>query len=248
MFRVPSLKIIKIVVWSMMFAVIAGLLVLVFSAGLYHQQKTGRRSTAAAESESGYRYARPAHRIKAFAYTHHIGGNKSISLQCSYLTVNRKKMRGIRLGLIKEAVLVNGLFQLYRYPRSNPLDKRDTIHDKQGSRDIHQTFLPKNIFPANFGNITNIVIHPIIFEIFTHNHLSTKITAQSAEFNLTRQHFRFTGNVHMVSGDREIKLKRMEFNPENEQLTGTDYILKTPDGTTFGKQIKTDLYLGKTDK
>jgi hypothetical protein len=186
-----------------------------------------------------------------------VGEKKEVFIQCSYLTVNRKKIKGLRLGLIKEAVLFNGVIRLYQYPQNiNPAWPEKTVSDQnntspgtQKSRDVLETIAAKDSpLVSSFKNITSVTIHPVVVELYTHNQLATKITARSAVFDLTQRNIIFSGRVHVLSGNRELILDRLTLNPENKQLAGTDFRLITPDGHTSGKQIITDLYLGKIDE
>jgi hypothetical protein len=252
-YKAPSLKIIKILLWSVMVSVFSGTLFL-FAVSKW---QTETKDPAVSREEPGYRYARATHRIKDFTYTSHVGEKKELFIQCSYLTVNRKKIKGIRLGLIKEAVLVNGVIRLYQYPRENNRnspekagsDQNSTSPGTQKPRDILETIAAKDSpLVSSFKNVVSVTIHPVVLELYTHNQLATKITARSAVFDLTQQAIIFSGRVHVLSENRELILDRLTLNPENKQLTGSNYRLTTPDGNTSGKQIITDLYLGKTNE
>jgi hypothetical protein len=252
-YRMPSLKIIKILLWSVTVAVFSGCLFL-FAVSKW---QTETEDPAVGKGKTGYGYARPAHRIKDFTYTSHVGEKKEIFIQCSYLTVSRKKIKGIRLGLIKEAVLVNGVIRLYQYPRENNRkspektepDQNSTSQGAQKPRDVLEAIAAKDSpLVSSFKNVVSVSIHPVVVELYTHNQLATKITARSAVFDLTQRVIIFSGRVHVFSENRELILDRLTLNPENKQLTGTDYRLITPDGNTSGKQIITDLYLGKINE
>jgi hypothetical protein len=236
-----------------MVAVFSGTLIL-FAVSKWQTEK---KNPGVHKEENGYQYARKPHRIKDFTYTSHVGEKKEIVIQCSYLTVNRKKIKGLRLGLIKEAVLVNGVIQLYQYPQNtNPAspetvvsDQNNTSPGSQKYRNVLETIAAKDSpLVSSFKNVTSVTIHPVVVELYTHNQLATKITARSAVFDLTQRNIIFSGQVHVLSGNRELSLDRLTLNPENKQLAGTDFQLTTPDGHTSGKQIITDLYLRKINK
>jgi hypothetical protein len=71
-YRAPSLKIIKILLWSVMVSVFSGTLFL-FAVSKWQTETKG---PAVSREEPGYRYARATHRIKDFTYTSHVGGTK----------------------------------------------------------------------------------------------------------------------------------------------------------------------------
>ncbi|MFH2093245.1 MAG: hypothetical protein ABIJ31_12860 [Pseudomonadota bacterium] len=210
-------------------------------------KKPQQTTQALSKSESGYKYARSSHRINKFSYTGYADTKKILSIQCRYLSIHRKKIGGLRFNLIKEAVLEDGLVQLYRYtkPAEGQADTASLPGNSDLAHALKEITSKDSKLLSNFKNVASIMIQPVKIEIFTNNTSTTKITAGSAFFNLTEQNIVFSKDVTVICAGRTLRLDRLEFNPENEQLAGSDYVLNTPDGESSGKHITTDLNLVK---
>jgi len=54
--------------------------------------------------------------------------------------------------------------------------------------------------------------------------------------------------ILIITMKRKLMLDRLELNPENRLMTGTDYVLYAPEGETAGKNITTSFSLQKVYK
>ena len=248
-FRFPDSKLKKILSWFLIIAIFSGTLLLVNA--IYQITKENPQDS---EKKRGYQYAKPYQQIKNLTYTSHINAQKKIVIQCKYFTIKRKKIGGLGFGMMKEAILYDGMIQLYHYPQQIPnlsahtanSSENSTRVDDENTQDLFQTLISKDSpLLSGVKNIASVSIKPVTIELFANNELSTEIRARSAVFNLKQGTILFSGKVRVLSGQRELLVGTLELNPENKQLTGKNYTLNTPEGKKSGKQIITDLYLRK---
>jgi hypothetical protein len=247
--RFPDSKFKKILSCFLIIAIFSGILFLVNA--IYQITKENPQYS---EKKREYHYARPYQQVKALTYTSHINAQKKLVIKCKYFTIKRKKIGGLRFGMMKEAIFYDGVIQLYQYPQqihnssAHTADSHEnsTRVDDKKPQDIFQTLISKDSpLISGVKNIASVSIKPVTIELFANTELSTKISARSAVFNLKQGTILFSDKVCVLSGQRELLVDTLELNPENKQLTGNNYTLSTADGKTSGKRIVTDLYLRK---
>lgn len=205
------------------------------------------------QHKTGYRYAKPAQNIKDFKYNGYAGSTRLLSIQCRNLMIHRKKTGFIRFALMKEAVLDQGVIQFHNcIGTKTATTETDTTNpntaglDAAGIQKSLGTIISKNSnLLSNFQNVSSIIIRPVTIEFYNKKTLATSISALYSAINLTRQKIIFKKNVIVISGNRKLMLDRLELNPENGLLTGTDYVLYSPEGKIKGKRITTDINLQK---
>lgn len=197
-----------------------------------HEQKNQYQPPP--EKKYEYQYARPSHRIKGFTYTVHGNGEKKISLQSKYLTINRSKIMGMGFSFMKEVTLFDGHIELYL---SSP--------DKKILPFLLKITSENAAIFSRLKKISKILIRPITFEMIAHDQVLIKINARSAEFNPNERSIVFSDKVSVLSGQRKLIVNDLEFNLHDNKLTGTNYILKTPESNSSGHKIILDLQLRK---
>lgn len=201
------------------------------------------------KNKTRYRYAKSSQSINDFRYDGHAGSKHLISINCRNLTIRRKKIGFIRFALMKEAILKDTVIKFYTHTDTNKtLDAgNDTVRleDADIQKALEMITSKDSKLLSNFKNISSIIIQPVIIEFYTNRQLATSISAFSATINLSRQTIIFRKNVIVISGKYKLMLDRLELNPENRLLTGTDYALYSPHGKTAGKTITTDFSLQK---
>lgn len=195
------------------------------------------------KNKTGYRYAKPFQSINGFRYDGHTDSKHLISITCRNLTIRRKKTGFVRFALMKEAILKDGLIKFYTYTDTNkaPLDA-----DIQKALGMITSKDSKLL--SNFQNISSIIVRPVTIEFYNNKQLATSISASSCVISLSRRKIIFKKPVAVISGKRKLMLDRLELNPENRLMTGTNYILFSPEGKTSGKRITTDFNLQKVYK
>jgi hypothetical protein len=227
--------------------VITGLTLIFFI--VTSKNRTAKKTeTPTHQNKKAYRYAKPSQRIKGFQYDGYEKSHHLLSVRSSQVTIRRKKMGFVRFALIKEALFEEGHIKLY-----TPVDTQTAINSStEGISDPASLQRVLGLMTSkdskllsNFKNVSSILIRPVTIEVYHDKHLATSISAGSGAISLTRQTIIFTGSVIVISGKRKLMLDRLALNPENTLLTGTDYVLYTPEGKTTGKQITTDLSLQK---
>jgi len=235
-----NLKIFKIVLLAIM--LITGLSLVFFIVTSKNQPDQKNKN------KTGYRYAKPSQSITGFRYDGHTDSKHLISITCRNLTIRRKKMGFVRFALMKEAILTEGVIKFYTYTDTKKLPSDDdaAMLDDAGIQKALESIISKDSkLLSNFPNVSSIIIHPVLIEFYKNKQLATSISAQSGTISLSRRKIIFKKTVVVISGKRKLMLDRLELNPENKLLTGTDYVLYSPDGKTAGKSITTDFSLQK---
>jgi len=195
-----------------------------------------------------YRYAKPSQSITDFQYDGHADSKHLISINCRNFTIRRKKIGFIKFALMKEAILNDGIIKFYTYTDTKTVTSgpdTEMLDDAGIQKALGLITSKDSKLLSNFKNISSLIIHPIKIEFYTDKQLVTSIFALSATISLSRQKIIFKKKVTIISGERKLMLDRLELNPENKLLTGTDYVLYTPEGKTAGKSITTNLSLQK---
>lgn len=207
-------------------------------------------------------YAKPRQRIKGFRYDGYDGANHLLSITSRNLTISRKKLGFVRFGLMKEAILEDGHITFFHTtdPQIKQITKMgaganiaaavdgpvpdDTIIKKalglMISRDKSSTRL------AGFKGVSAIIVRPVKIELYKDKQITLSISALSAVFSPVNGKIIFTKRVVIISGNRKLMLDRVELNPENSLLTGTNYVFYSSGvKQTQGRRITTDFSLQK---
>jgi len=240
-----SKKYLKIILLCLPVALIVFLGILFFSQTAPPPDKNTENTRA--------RYAKPIQSITGFEYTQNLGSKRLISITSRHFAIKRKKIGFLRFALMKEAVFSDALIKLYLYPE----EKSDTSPDigapilKVNAEDIVKSLdilmAKDSKLVSILKNVAAIMIYPVRIEFYFKEERVLSISAMSCALGLSDRKIIFTRNVVVISGDRKMKVDRLELNPDNRALIGTNYVLYTPEGETSGNHITTDFNLTKVD-
>ena len=177
--------------------------------------------------------------IKGFNFAKFEDAEKVLSIKADTFTIKKKKLGFFRLGLIHTAVFENAVIDL-SLKRKVPVD--DTIETIQTREELPSL---KDILPSfSTMRISSIILKPVCLTLRDEHSLLTQITSNSAIIKLTKKNIRFTGNVHVVSGDKSLTTERLNFLIEDFVMKARQhFILETPGEKIEGKQITLDLSL-----
>jgi len=187
-----------------------------------------------------YNFARVSQRMSEFEYTIHTGSRKTISIKCKYLSIHKRKLGIVRFGLMRELILETAHINFYRYT--------DVSGNKPGLNQIGETLRQKadetKLLSGQLKNLSLILIHQGTLKFYMDDKLESQISADRMEIDLLKKRVRLYSRVEIDARNRKLTLDRLELNPENMQLEGGEYVLKTSEGTRSGKKIITDYTLG----
>jgi hypothetical protein len=198
-------------------------------------------------------YAKPIQSITGFEYTQNIGAKRLISIKSRHFAIQRKKIGFLRFALMREAVFSDAQIKLYLYPEEKTAPSRDRLspvlnvssEDIVGSLELLMAKDSKLV--SKLKNVSAIMVHPVQIAFYYKEVPVLSISAQSAHLGLADRKIFFTRNVVVISGDRKMRVDRLEVNPDTKELIGTDYVLSSPEGETSGSHITTDFKLTKVD-
>lgn len=98
------------------------------------------------------------------------------------------------------------------------------------------------LFPA--GNIVSISFKPVCVKFRNGDSEVSRISAESAIISLKTRDILFKDNVNVQSGDRQLRVDSLNFNPDTSMLkTHQNYIYETELGRWRGKALSSDIYL-----
>jgi hypothetical protein len=180
--------------------------------------------------------------VKRLRFSDHVLGKKTLDIRADEFTVEKMKMGHFRFSLFNVARLKNMKIDLFGQPTivaGNPdvLDPREVTF---------KGILGKaSLSPLGIKRISSMKAEPVRVRLYNQERLITSISASSAQFNLDTGQITFRGNVHGISGHREIQSAFLVFIPGKKSLEiGGSYRLKDDAGSTrIGKGFSCDLFL-----
>jgi hypothetical protein len=99
---------------------------------------------------------------------------------------------------------------------------------------------------SGFKGVVSIIVKPVKIELYAKKLPVMSISAMSAVIQPVKGKIIFKKRVVVISNKRKLMLDRLELNPENGLLTGTNYVLYASGvQKAVGKHITTDFGLEK---
>jgi hypothetical protein len=179
--------------------------------------------------------------IKGFNLSRFEGSKKVITIKADEITIKKKKLGFFRLGLIHTAVFENAIIDLYlkrKIPVDYTIPVDDTILIREELSSLKDTF-------ASLGTkrISSIILKPVCINLRDENSLLTQITSNRAIIK-SKKNILFTGDVHVVSGDKSLITEHLTFLTEKFKLKADrHFILETPGRKIEGNHITVDTSL-----
>jgi hypothetical protein len=217
------------------------ILILVLSGTVFmflrHQTSSSRDTQQEVPHQKHLKYR---FQIKGCNFSRFKDAEKVLSIKADTFTIKKKKLGFFRLGLIHTAEFDNATIDLYLKRKVSVDDTvDDTIRIREELPSLEDT-LPS--FPAK--RISSIILKPVCLNLQDEHSLLTQITSNSAIIKLTKKNIRFTGDVHVVSGDKSLITERLNFLTENFVIkVDRHFILETPRDIIEGNHITLDLSL-----
>ncbi len=222
---------------KILFSLICALVI--FLAGLavfayLGQNKTLEKTVA----RKGYQFAKPSHQIKQFKYTGHLNSRRLITIQSAILTIRKKKLGFVRIGLLQTIELVNADITLYTYPEKDTQEMPDMDS-------LKTMFKTKSNPIQSFGNVSGVDLFPVTVTLLSDNQRMASLSAGACSLSFSETQAIFTHNVVLTSGKNQLKVDRLFLNTENGMLKGENFIFDTPGRTRSGQWITADILLEK---
>ena len=203
---------------------------------LRHRTSTSRdtQQEVARQKHLKYRF-----QIKGFNLNRFEDAEKVLSIKADTFTIKNKKLGFFRLGLIHIAEFENAIIDLYlkrKVPVDDTVDTTMLIKEELPSlEDLLPSFSTKRI--------SSIILKSVCLNLWDEHSLLTQITSNSAIIK-SKKNILFTGDVHVVSGDKSLITERLNILTENFVLKmDRHFILETPGEKIEGNQITLDLSL-----
>ncbi len=185
--------------------------------------------------------------IKGLRFSGHHQGRKTLEIRADELTVEKMKLGHFRISLFNVARLRNAEIDIFGAPAEttgDPAPDSSTSPETQGVS--FNGVLESDSIPT-FGakRISSITAEPVTVSLYDRDRLLTRVSASSAQVDLKERGITFEGDVHVVSGPREIRTGTLRFIPEKTALeVRGSYRLKTESGRTIsGKGLRCNLSL-----
>ncbi len=180
-------------------------------------------------------------RTQIYGFNLNITGDtgKKISIKGDSFSVEKKKIGFLRTSLFNEAILKNGIIDLYSNSVLIVSDEKpkDKITFKNSfSRDTLSSFYDKKI--------STLKIAPVQINLHQNNTLITSISALSSKVRIKQKDIFFSGKVSIQSGTSKLTTEKLSFNPDDATFqTDTSYELKTDKGDFKGNGFKSNIFL-----
>jgi hypothetical protein len=185
--------------------------------------------------------------IKGFRFSDQLEGRKTLNIRADELTVEKMKMGHFRVSLFNVAKLKNTKIDIFGQP-TNLTD--NSAADSHGALDpsgvSFQGVFDRCSLPSlGVKRISFISAQPVEVSLYSQDLLLTSISASSALFDLKNGGVSFRGNVHVVSGSREIQSGSVIFFPEKNafEVRGSYRLKNSQDPPISGKGLQCDLFL-----
>lgn len=180
--------------------------------------------------------------VKRLRVSDHVRGKKTSDIRADELTVEKMKLGHFRFSLFNVARLKNMEIDVFGEP-ANVAGNPDVLEPREVT---FEGILGKaSLSSLGIKRISSLKAEPVRVRLYSQDRLLTSISAASAQFDLDTGQISFRGNVHVVSGPREIQSALLMFIPEKKSLeVGGPCRLKDDTGSTMiGKGFSCDLFL-----
>ena len=213
---------------------------------LYGYQHSETKAPEVTQNQKNkYRYPKPSHDIKGFKYEGMVDGQRKIRITADRFSIQKKKMGGLRFGLMQEAVFENAKIHLYGINDAGSDKIRDEGSEGRAQRIAQSAdFLSANTLPFLPKKIAGVRLTPAALYLHWEEGSVTGIYGKKAEIQSKEKSLVFTGRSAGAFQDKRISAGRIRFFPEKQMIVADKGVRYYADGKQWkGDHLVTDVFL-----
>jgi hypothetical protein len=229
------------------FLLILLLLATAFSGWIFFQDDQSATAPEISEAKTSPTLKKPTprHEMTGVSYSTTLDENTLFTLQADSITLRKKRVGFLRIGLMHEALIRNGIIHIYLQGPTPPHSEAgvDTNEQKSShliSREIRDSLLP----PLPSRRIVSVVCSPATLVIHHNNATETTISSPHATIDRRSNDIVFKGGAKAVSGERTMTANKILVSFKKRTIAAANnVVITTPRENSSLQQARTDLLL-----
>lgn len=160
----------------------------------------------------------PRHQMTGVTYSTTLDGNALFSLQADRIELRKKRIGFLRIGLMHEAAITNGIINIHATDETVLSSSNEADRNGKGrqllSEEIRHSLLP----PMPAKRIVTVACRPATLIIHHGDGTTIEITSRQALIGNTDNSILFTGNATARHDNRTLTAEQLYFSLKNKML------------------------------